>query len=211
MQRFLAMAVLSALLGMFGLKSKADTQAGIEAYQRGDYVAAIAELERAAKQGDAQAFYNLGILYADGLAVPKDQVAAVAHYRQGAERGSLLAAFNLAQAHRNGDGAPLDYAEAAKWYRFAAERGDFRACNELGLLYVEGKGVEQDLVEGFAWIYPATHASVMDEQAFKNAMQLASMLTREQVRQAQLKGQEYFQRFIQPNMDVVKALKPSGG
>jgi TPR repeat protein len=188
-------------------ESSADTRAGIEAYQRGDYAAALAELENAAKNGDAQAFFNLGIMYADGRALPKDEAKAAIYFREGAEKGSLLAAFNYAQALRKGEGVTLDYIEAAKWYRFAAERGDFRACNELGLLFVEGKGVARDLEEGFAWIYPATHASIQDASAFKNASQLASMMTPAQLERAQLKGREYFQRFMEPNREVVELLK----
>ncbi len=202
------MSTVASLLALLtGTISHADTRAGIEAYKRGDYRTAIVELEKAAEGGDPQAYFNLGVLYADGRAVPKDQAKAVSFYKQGAERGSVLAAFNLAQAYRKGEGVPANHAEAARWYRFAAERGDFRACNELGLLYVEGKGVTRDLVEGFAWIYPATHASIRDEQALKNAMQLASMLTPQQVHRAQAKGREYFTRFIEPNMDVARALK----
>lgn len=208
MWKTLLVVTLSSLLALFtGAKSRADSQAGIEAYKRGDYATALSELQKAAKSGDAQAYYNLGIFYAEGRAVPKDQAKAVAFFKEGAEKGSLLAAFNLAQAYRKGEGISVDYAQAARWYRFAAERGDFRACNELGLLYVEGKGVERDLVEGFAWIYPATHASIMDEQAWKNARQLASMLTQPQVQRAQEMGRDYFKRFIEPNMHVVKALK----
>jgi uncharacterized protein len=207
MRGILRMGILSALLSLVGGgQAMSDTAKGIAAYQRGDYPRAMKELQAAAEKGDEQAYYNLGVAYAEGKAGPRDMTRAIAAYRKGAEGGSVLAAYNLAQAYRKGDGVVRDYSQAAKWYEAAARHGDFRASNELGLLYVEGKGVEKNLIEGFAWIYPATHASIMDDSAMKNAMQLASMLTKEQLDQAQARGRTYFDDYFEPNSDVVDAI-----
>jgi TPR repeat protein len=165
------------------------------------------ELEKAARNGVAQAFYNLGVVYSEGKAVKRDPAKAAKFYEQGAAKGSVLAAFSLAQAYRKGEGLPQDYAKAAKWYKFAAQRGDYRAGNELGLLYVEGKGVRRDPVEGFAWIYPATHADIMDDAAMANAIQLAGMLTKDQTDTAQARGKSYYERYIASNPKVVRAIR----
>ena len=207
MKGILRTGILSALISLVGGgQALSDTAKGIAAYQRGDYPRAMKELQAAADKGDEQAYYNLGVAYAEGKAGPRDMGKAIAAYRRAAEDGSVLAAFNLAQSYRKGDGVASDYSEAAKWYERAAKHGDFRASNELGLLYVEGKGVEKNLIEGFAWIYPATHASIMDDNAMKNAMQLASMLTREQLDQAQAKGRAYFDDYFEPNSELVDAI-----
>lgn len=212
MKGILRMGILSALMSLVGGGvALSDTAKGIAAYQRGDYSTAMKELEAAAAKGDEQAYYNLGVAHAEGKAGPRDMGKAIAAYRKGAEGGSVLAAFNLAQAFRKGDGVGQDYAEAAKWYEFGAKRGDFRASNELGLLYVEGKGVKKDLVEGFAWIYPATHAMIMDDNAMKNAMQLASMLDKPQLDKAQAKGRSNFEQYFEPNEDMVEAILQSRG
>lgn len=191
---------------LFGTKVQADTRKGIEAYRRGQYELAHQELEKAAKAGDAQAFYNLGIFYQEGKAVPRDPEQAVAFYKRGAQKGSVLAAFNLAQAYRKGEGAAVDYAQAARWYEFAVKRGDYRAGNELGLLYVEGKGVRADRIEGFAWIYTGTHMDIMNDKALANAMQLASTMSREELHKAQERGKGYYQRYIKPNRTLVQTL-----
>lgn len=199
--------VLAFLVSLFtGHAARADLAGGLQAYARGDYETALRELETAAKAGDPQGLYNLGVLYAEGKAVPRDMAKAAALYRDGARKGSALAAFNLAQMLRKGDGVEVNFKEAARWYEVAAKHGDFRAGNELGLLYVEGKGVRQDLVEGFAWIYPATHADIMDEKAFANAAQLAKMLTQEQLQEAQSRGRTYHQRYIKPNIHIVRSI-----
>ncbi|MCG7392759.1 sel1 repeat family protein [Microvirga sp. ACRRW] len=195
--------VLSAL---FGSKAEADTRKGIAAYQQGDYVTAFKELDQAARVGDAQAYYNLGIFYQEGKAQPRNLEQAFAMYKRGAEKGSVLAAFNLGQAYRKGEGIAVNYTEAARWYEFAAKRGDYRAGNELGILYVEGKGVRTDKIEGFAWIYTGTHMDIMDDKALTNALQLASTMNREEMQVAQGRGRSYYQRYIKPNQNVVRTI-----
>ncbi|WP_210496256.1 tetratricopeptide repeat protein [Microvirga antarctica] len=200
-------ASLATLIGWtISNPALADVADAIAAYNRGDYVFALRHLEDAAGKGDPQALYNLGIYHSAGKALPRDMPKAVSYYEQAARKGSALAAFNLGQALRKGDGVAADPGKAAQWYEFAAKRGHFRAANELALLYVQGQGVSVDLVEGFAWLFPATHASIMDGAATKNAMQLASMLSPAQLEQAQARGRQYFERYMVPHQDLVKAL-----
>ena len=50
---------------------------------------------KAAKQGDADAQYNLGVLYADGRGVRQDHAEAVRWYRKAAEQGLVYAVSAL--------------------------------------------------------------------------------------------------------------------
>ncbi len=54
----------------------ADFEAGWQAYKRGDYATALKEFRALAEQGDADAQFNLGVMYAEGRGVPKDYVQA---------------------------------------------------------------------------------------------------------------------------------------
>lgn len=47
----------------------ADFQEGLDAYNRGDYQAALREMRPLAEQGDARAQVNLGYMYEKGLGV----------------------------------------------------------------------------------------------------------------------------------------------
>lgn len=125
MKGLLRMGILSALLSVFSGPALSDTAKGIAAYQKGNYPLAMQELEKAAASGDEQAYFNLGVAYAEGKAVAQDFGRAVELYRRGAEGGSVLAAFNLAQSYRKGQGTEQDNAAAAKWYEFAAKREIF--------------------------------------------------------------------------------------
>ena len=59
----------------------ADLQAGLDAYERGDYAAALNEWRPLAEQGDVLAQYYLGTMYADGEGVPQDPAEATKWFR----------------------------------------------------------------------------------------------------------------------------------
>tara|TARA_R110000765_G_scaffold324976_2_gene416497 strand:+ start:916 stop:1131 length:216 start_codon:yes stop_codon:yes gene_type:complete len=54
----------------------------------------------AAEQGDADAQYNLGIMYDTGRGVPENDAEAVRWYRLAAEQGDANAQFNLGGMYR---------------------------------------------------------------------------------------------------------------
>ena len=58
-----------------------DLKKGIEAYERGDYAAALREIRPLAEQGHATAQFNLGLMYSLGQGVPQDSDEAVKWYR----------------------------------------------------------------------------------------------------------------------------------
>ncbi len=116
------------LLG-FAPSAWADFQAGVDAYNRGDYATAHRELRPLAEQGDAFAQFLLATMYYYGRAVPQDFVKAVRWLREAAEQGDADAQFNLGVMYFNGQSVPQDYLQAHKWYNLAASRlppGEYR-------------------------------------------------------------------------------------
>jgi TPR repeat protein len=67
---------LTLLLGSVGNSESADFQKGLTAYKSGDYATAMREWTPLAKQGDAFAQSNLGLMYEDGTGVLQDYVRA---------------------------------------------------------------------------------------------------------------------------------------
>jgi TPR repeat protein len=86
--------------------------------------------------GDARggAQYNLGICYANGEGVAKDQVKAAKWYRKAAEQNHAKAQFNLGGCYVNGEGVAKDYVEAYKWYLLSAKQGDEEAKKFIPVL-----------------------------------------------------------------------------
>ena len=82
----------------------------------------IEELRARADAGDAEAQFDLGVLYANGDGVPQDYAEAGRWYRLAAEQGHTGAQSNLGIAYYAGFGVPQDAVESVRWFRLAAER-----------------------------------------------------------------------------------------
>ena len=81
-------------LVMSSATASADYQEGLDAYDAGDYATAMKEWRPLAEQGNANAQYNLGVMYANGNGVPQDDVEAVKWYRLAADQGDADARGN---------------------------------------------------------------------------------------------------------------------
>jgi hypothetical protein len=66
----------------------------------------------AAENGDADAQYRLGQIYASGEGVPEDDTKAFKWFKKAAEQGYAIAQNNLGNAYRHGRGVSYDYKEA---------------------------------------------------------------------------------------------------
>ena len=165
----------------------ANYQQGLDAYTKGDFVTALKQWSPLAKQGDASAQYNLGVMYADGQGVPQDDKAAVKWYRLAAEQDYASAQFNLGAMYDKGQGVPQDYKAAVKWYRLAADQGIAKAQLNLGFMYDGGRGVLQDYVRAHMWYNIA--ASNGDDP--ENRDRIAKDMTPSQLEEAQNLAREW--------------------
>jgi hypothetical protein len=129
----------------------ADFKAGEHAYHRGDYATALREWQPLAKQGQAVAQYHLGLLYANGQGVPKDDAQARLWYEKAAAQGHADAQANLGSLYDYGRGGPQDFKMAVRWYLRSANQGNGLAQRKLGLLYERGDGVPKDYVQAYMW------------------------------------------------------------
>ena len=85
-----------------------------------DYQEAAKWVRKAAKQGNAEAQYSLGLMYNNGDGVTQDYQEALKWYRLAAEQGHAPAQNNLGVMYINGEGVTQDYQEALKctaWQR----------------------------------------------------------------------------------------------
>ena len=124
----LACVCLFALTGqaMADLLSDAKT-----AYDAGDYEQAAKLYSPLAKKGNAEAQYNLGVMYRAGRGVPQDYKEARKWYRLAAEQGNALAQFNLGWMYASGKGVPQDYVQSHMWFNIAIANADSEARKEF--------------------------------------------------------------------------------
>ena len=101
----------------------ADFQKGSTAYQSSDCATALPEPTPLAKQGNADAQYNLGVMYRDGQGVPRDHRTAVKWLKLAAEQGDANAQLNLSLMYGDGAGVIQDNVYAHMWGNIAASNG----------------------------------------------------------------------------------------
>jgi hypothetical protein len=103
-----------------------------------DYDRAAFWFREAANQGIANARYNLGVLYHQGLGVKPDIKEAIRWYKSAAELGHPEAQYNLGIAYIEGIGVGYDPQLAANNFESAARQGIVEAAYNLGLIYENG-------------------------------------------------------------------------
>src|SRR5438105_14449979 len=123
-------------------------KAGIQAWQRADYSAAVAIGRPLAEKGDADAAFNLGQAYRLGRGVPTNIAAATTWFQRAAAKGHVDAETTLGLLlFENGD-----QAGGLKWLKAAAEKGEPRALLVYGTALVNGDGIARDPVLGYAYV-----------------------------------------------------------
>ena len=75
-------------------------------------------------QGNADAQYNLGVLYRDGLGSRRNDELAVQWFQKSAAQGHVEAEKELGKMYESGRGVKPDYLEAYKWLKLAQLQGD---------------------------------------------------------------------------------------
>ncbi len=151
MRKLIGLLLISGLLGAAQVASAGPFEDGVAADNRGDYATALRLWRPLANQGDADAQYNLGVMYHNGKGVAQDYAEAAKWYRLAAAQGNANAQNNLGGMYFRGQGVAQDSAEAEKWYRLAGNRENVKAQFNLGVMYANGQGVPRDYVEAVKW------------------------------------------------------------
>ena len=157
--------------GMEGVKQvlvtavlKTAYEKGQEAYSKKDHKEAFRYFTEAAQEGNAEAEFNLGVMYDLGQGVGQDYGKAAEWYRKAAEQGNPQAQINLGAAYYSGEGVGQDHAKAVECYRKAAEQGNAGAQYTLGRMYHLGQGVGQDYGKSVEWYRKAAEQGNADAQ-----------------------------------------------
>ena len=130
------------------------------------------QLRDDAMRGDAQAQFELGLRYRQGLDVAEDFELATLWFSKSADQGHPVAQFALGHMCLAGEGMPVpNEAEAAGWFLRSARQDYPPAQDQMARMCSNGIGVPQDDAEAVKW---ATKAA---EQAYAEAQfQLAFLL-----------------------------------
>lgn len=104
-----------------------------------------------AEAGDANAQFDLGIAYVNGIMGQPNYETAVKWIRRAAEQGLPEAQLALGAHYHRGEGVSQDYTQAVGWYRKAALQGNAAAQFNLGYCHEISEGVPKNRDEAIAW------------------------------------------------------------
>ena len=130
----LSSTVLTLAAVLAAIPALADFQAGLDAYNKGDYTGAAKEWRPLAESGDATAQFNLGLLYLDGHGVPQSPTEAANWFRRAAEQDYVQAQHNLGAMYGSGQGVKRDYVQAYKWLNICAAKGNAGCVTQRDLI-----------------------------------------------------------------------------
>ncbi|HIF10876.1 MAG TPA: sel1 repeat family protein [Sneathiellales bacterium] len=132
--------------------ARADFDAGMAAYEQGDFNNAMTEWLPLAEAGDAEAQYRVGRLYGFGEGIEEDKSEALSWYRLAANQDHPIATYNLGVFYEHGYGISSDKQVAFEYFRKAAELGDITSASIVGGAHWLGKGVPEDKEEAVRWL-----------------------------------------------------------
>lgn len=135
------------------------------------------ELRNAAAAGDAEAQYDLGMMYLSGThGFPKHFAKAYHWFLQSAAQGHTDAQFTLGTLYifgRDKD-IPQDYQQARYWYEKAAAQDHVEAQFLLGVMYEDGTGGPSDWDKALEWYQKACEGG--DEKACEAYEELIELM-----------------------------------
>jgi TPR repeat protein len=209
MKKWVADWVLFACLSAPGLLFAADPlEDGVKAVEQEDYMSAYQLFKGLAEQGNAEAQYNLAILYRQGKGVMQDQELALQWFQKAAKQGLASAEYYLGHLYDTGDSVNKDAAVAFDWYKKAAEKGNPLAQSNLGVAYANGEGVGQDIIKAYVWF------SLSASQGLTAALENRNVLKKEMSEELQANARrlttEYFNKYVAPFQPQSKKLTSGG-
>lgn len=146
----------AALLVVAGSPAAADTKAGFDKWNRGDFYGAVAEWRPLAIAGDPIAQYNLAKAYELGRGLPTDTKMAESWYGKAAQQGHIPSRDNYGLwLFQNGDrAAAMPYIEES------SNRGEPRAQYVLGTALFNGDTMKKDWVRAYALMTRASASGI---------------------------------------------------
>jgi hypothetical protein len=143
------------------LLQKAEAPSLPNAGNRPAHPFSLAELRQLAGQGDADAQYQMGILYHNGEGVTQSDTMAVEWFQRAADQGYVGSQSTLGAYYEAGRGVPQDFSKAYFWSVLAVAQGDenskFR-MQDLAARMTPAQ-VAQARQQAEAWLHSHTQAA----------------------------------------------------
>jgi TPR repeat protein len=142
-----AKALICVFLSLISVWSFAEVDRGVDAYEQKKHSVALRYWIPLARNGNALAQNNLGVMYQKGLGVAQDFRKAHSWFEKAAAQNLAEANVNLGLLYFDGLGVTQDQQKAFSLFSIAARENLPEAHHMLGLQLYQGMGVPIDLQE----------------------------------------------------------------
>lgn len=154
------MRILFAAALILTTPARADLETGRDLMEAGQFEEAFAEFWPAARSGNADAEELIGVMYAMGLGVERDDARAFDWYLRASMKGHPGAQSGVGWYYEVGRGLPApDFVRAYMWYTLSAIGGDPDAA--ISLEDIERKMTREQIDQALLmvndyrpWLYP---------------------------------------------------------
>ncbi len=130
-----------------------------------DQLRAEAAIRKAAKAGNAEAQFRLGVMFGNGDGVGLDYGQAQSWFEKAAAQGHENALITLAWMYANGTGVDVDEERARELYLEAARRGSAKAQYVVATMYRFAQyGLGKDMAAAVDWYMKAADQGMATAQ-----------------------------------------------
>ncbi len=190
-------ALAATALSLMTAPAVADVKAGVDAWSRGEYEAAVKQWRDPALKGDADAQFNMGQAYKMGRGVKTDLNVALDWYKKAAAQRHLQAADSYGHLlHYQGK-----VAESLPYLQTSSDRGDPRAQYLLATELFNGVNIQKDWVRAYALMTRASSAGMAP--ASRSLSQMDQYIPLEQRQAATVLAGELEQRAMKARTERI--------
>jgi len=161
----LIIGVVGGVLTFNSLRGEPREQIGLE-YFEDDVPDMFGTLEEQAREGDAEAQYELGRL----LMIIQSFDDATYWFRQAAEQGHQSAQAILAFNYQAGIGVARNRYQAAYWFYQAGEANDPFIQFDIASMYSDGNILPQDMEQAAYWFRKSAEQNITEAQVHLGGM-----------------------------------------
>lgn len=135
----------------FGQNAEELNKRSKEFLAKQDFKNAVPLIRQAAEKGNAEAQYNYGICYQQGIEVPASDSIANTWFLKAATLGWKDAQFKMAYNYTTGRGVIQDDQQAFNWSVKCAQQQDVECMFNVVGCYMEGRGTQKNLDSMLIW------------------------------------------------------------
>ena len=161
---FVRLALTLGVLALLSLPviSFAGSGEALKAYQSGEYQKALEVWMLLAYEGDAEAQYQLGMMFLHGTGVVVSNQEALYWLSRAAEQGEPRAQYLLGAIYLSGKGLTSNREHGLEWWRAAAHNGNAAAQYGVGTAYLYGAGVSKNSADARKWLTAAQKSGSLE-------------------------------------------------